>query len=125
MKLFARVVCLLFALVLFSSCENIGSEKSDQQDMRFGKELNVTVLENEIIDVEYLQSIYNGGTENDATKFALWDKKELKKMIDYMNENNLILAPGEYTFNQAWRFNDGLLVINNGEKREVFKFVES
>ena len=93
--------------------------------MRFGKELNVTVLENEIIDVEYLQSIYNGGTENDATKFALWDKKELKKMIDYMNENNLILAPGEYTFNQAWRFNDGLLVINNGEKREVFKFVEA
>ena len=39
-----------------------------------------------------------------------------------MKEKNLMIVPGEYTFNQAWRFEDGIFILNNGEKREIFKF---
>ena len=53
---------------------------------------------------------------------VLWDKQELEKMADYMDKNNLMLSAGEYTFNQAWKFDNGYLISNNNEKHEVFRF---
>ena len=90
--------------------------------MHFGKKLIITISEGEIIDAEYLQQVFDGKTKRDKPSFDLWDKQEFKKMIDYMDKNNLILVSGEYTFNQSWKFDNGFLVSNNNEKHEVFKF---
>ena len=91
--------------------------------MIFGKELIITISEGEIIDAEYLQQVFDGKIKRDNKPFFnLWDKQEFKKMIDYMEKNNLILVAGKYTFNQSWKFDNGFFVSNNNEKHEVFRF---
>ena len=68
--------------------------------------------------------------KKDVPYFDQWDSDEFKKLIEFMKENNYIIKPGKYTFNQAWGFEDGLFCIKrldkNGkisiEKREILKF---
>ena len=38
-----------------------------------------------------------------------------------MKQNNLMIAPGRYTFNPIWPFENGKF-IDNGKKFEIFKF---
>lgn len=117
-------LCVLLALCLFIlfGCENSNSEKDNLSKVNFGKNLTITVSDKETIDAEYLKQVLEGKIKRNSPFFDLWDNQELKKMINYMAENNLILVAGEYTFNQAWKFDNGFLVLNNNEKREVFKF---
>ena len=104
-------------MLIFSGCQ-----KGNLQDINLGKDLTITVSENDIIDAEYLQKALDGEIKKDAPSFDLWDSEELMKMIDYMNENNLMLDTGKYTFNQSWKFDNGFLVSGDGEKHEVFSF---
>ena len=87
----------------------------------YGKELTVEVAEKEMIDAEYLQKVIDGEITGSGVFWELWNERELEKMIEYLDENNLMLAPGIYTFFQQSEFEDGLLVLN-GEKTEVFKY---
>lgn len=94
-----------------------------KNDIRIGKEITVVVEEHELIDAVYLKSALDG----EATigkHFQLLDPNELGKMIDYMEKNNLKLAPGKYTFNQAWKFDNGKMVTHAGEFVDVFEFCE-
>ena len=89
-----------------------------------GKNLTVTVSEDEIIDADYLRKVLEGEANKDESVFYLWDSEELTKLIDYMSENDLIIAAGQYSFNQACNFEDGFFTLNNGEKQQVFKFIK-
>ena len=87
----------------------------------YGKELMVEVTEREVIDAEYLQKVVDGEITGVDVLWDLWNERELEKMIDYLDKNNFMLAPGIYTFFQQSEFEDGVLVLN-GEKNEVFKY---
>jgi len=102
--------------------KNSGNEKRSSREMYFGKTLTIAISENETIDADYLQRVLSGEVKRDSPFFDLWDTQEFIKLIDYMDKNDLILVPGEYTFNQSWKFDDGFLVLNSNEKREVFQF---
>gem|GEM_PF-4141921 len=112
------VLCLLMLFVY----KNSGNEKRSSREMYFGKTLTIAISENETIDADYLQRVLSGEVKRDSPFFDLWDTQEFIKLIDYMDKNDLILVPGEYTFNQSWKFDDGFLVLNSNEKREVFQF---
>lgn len=122
MKLNKLCLLVTLCLLIFVGCENVNNEKRSLREMYLGKNLTITISESETIDAEYLQQIFDGKSKRDKPFFDLWDKQEFLKLIDYMDKNNLILAAGEYTFNQSWKFDNGFLVSNNNEKHEVFKF---
>ena len=90
--------------------------------MRFGKNITIFVSDDETIDADNLQEVLNGNIKKETPYFDQWDNDELKNLIDYMRENNYSIVPGQYTFNQAWGFRNGVFVLNNGEKREIFKY---
>ena len=117
-------VCLLLSLciILFSGCKEDNHKIGDLEITNLGKNLTITVSENETVDSEYLQNVLDGKIKKDVPYFDLWDSSELAKMIDYMDKNNLALVEGVYTFNQTWTFEDGLLVSNDNEKHEIFNF---
>ena len=121
-RLLVIMALLTFTFVLTTGCDNNSDGSGGLQGMIFGKNITITITDNETIDAEHLQKVLDGEVKKEMPYFDLWDNDELKKMIDYMNENNYIIIPGQYTFNQAWNFESGLFVLNNGEKREVFKF---
>lgn len=90
--------------------------------MKFGKNITITISEDEVIDSEHLQNVLNGTVKKDIPYFNLLDDDELAKLIEYMTENNLIIKPGKYTFNQSWKFDNGEFMLNSGEKRKIFEF---
>jgi len=105
------------------SIEGNKSNEENKKSFRIGKELTIVVEENELIDAEYLKGTLNSEATID-NNFRLMDDNELNKMIDYMEKHNLKLAPGKYTFNQAWRFDNGKMVTHSGEFVDVFVFLE-
>lgn len=128
-KQIALTALFMLMLVFVTSCNNNSNENGDLQGMKFGKDLTITVSDNEIIDSEYLQKVLDGEVKKDVPYFDLWDAQELKNLIDYMKQNDYMIIPGQYTFNQAWKFENGMFIISkieNGktvpENQEVFKF---
>lgn len=114
------MLCLLGLILV--GCENNVKENDGLHETNFGKNLTITVSEDEIVDAEYLQKVLDGEIKKEVPYFDLLDEKELKNLIDYMAQNSYIIVPGQYTFDQAWIFENGMFVLNNGEKCEVFKF---
>ena len=118
----------MFIFILTIGCNNF-NENGDLTGMKFGKNITIIVSDDEIIDGDYLQRMLDGEIKKEIPYFDLWDNDELKNMIDYMKKNNFIIASGQYTFNQSWKFEDGTFIIRkikNGkiitEKCEIFKF---
>ena len=116
-------ILLVPIIALMSGCEKISFE-NDFSNIRIGKSITITIAENEIVDAAYLQNVLSGKIvrEGNLPFWDLWDKNELFKMIVYMEHNNFKIIPGTYTFNQASRFEDGLLRTPPGEKQQVFQF---
>ncbi len=121
-----KAVKILLALSLVGlicvGCENTAQEDEGLHGEKFGKDLTITVTENECVDAEYLQKVLDGEIKKDVPYFDLWDEEELKELIDYMAQNEYVIIPGQYTLNQTWLFEDGMFVLSSGEKCEVFKF---
>ena len=122
MKLIKICLLLCLCVLVFAGCDKNSNESTGLQGMEFGKNITITVSETETVDAEYLQRVLDGEVKKDAPHFDLWDNGELEKMIAYMKQNDYMIAPGQYTFNQAWDFENGLFVLNSGERLEVFKF---
>ncbi len=96
-----------------------------------GKELNIEIPKDTVVNAQHLQDVLEEKFKTDKPYFNLWDKDELKKMIDYMDKNNLIITPGNYKLNQAWKFENGqftktaiygLFKADQKETFEVFRF---
>jgi len=125
MKLKLSIIIIFITFItLMAGCQKNPVVNGGQEEnmLRFGKKINITISDYEVVDAAHLQKVLDGKINKDVPYFDLWNKEELKKMIDFMKKNDYMIVPGKYTFNQAWRFEDGMLVLNNGEKREVFKF---
>ena len=116
------ILCLCLCVVVLAGC---AKNNETYSELRFGKKITITVTKYEVVDSAHLQKVLAGDIKKDVAYFDLWDEEDLEKMIKYMEENDFVIAPGQYTFNQAWRFDDGMLVLNNGEKRKVFSFQKS
>lgn len=115
----------LFLCIITSSFYGCNSSRTEsEKELYLGKNLTVTVSEDEIIDADYLRKVLEDEANKDESVFYLWDSEELTKLIDYMSENDLIIAAGQYSFNQACNFEDGFFTLNNGEKQQVFKFIK-
>lgn len=121
-KLLLFTGLLVFIAVLMMSSSNNFNVNKEKQRMKLGKKLTIVVSDDEVIDAEYLQKVLNGEIKKEVAWFDLWDANELEKLINYMDINDYMIEPGEYTFSQAWGFSDGYFVLNNGEKQEIFKF---
>lgn len=109
-------------ILVTAGCTKNADGNGGSHEMLFGKNISITISEGEIVDAVYLQQVLDGDVKKEVPYFDLWNKEELKKMIVYMDKNDYMIVPGKYTINQAWSFEDGKFVLNNGEKREVFKF---
>lgn len=117
------LMALITLMLVFTiGCRNNTEGNGGLQGMKFGKNISITVSDNEVVDANYLQKVLDGEVKKEVPYFDLLDDKELKSLIDYMEQNNFIIVPGQYAFNQAWAFDNGVFVLNNGEKREVLKF---
>ena len=121
MKLFRFSIFFIIGLLLLTGCDK-NVENGGVDAMKFGKNLTITISEDEIVDANYLQKVLDKEIVKDIPYFDMWDNIELKKLIDYLAENDYFIKPGSYTFNQAWGFDSGKFVLNNGEEREVFKY---
>lgn len=122
MKLLKFSALFVIILIVLTGCEN-DTENGDLNAMKLGKNLTITISDDETVDANYLQKILDKEIVKDVPYFDMWDDVELKNLIDYLSINNYVIKPGTYTFNQAWGFDNGMFTLNNGEKREVFKFV--
>ena len=109
---------LTAVIYCYSNTVNFGLLSLDipeqRDDLEIGKNITVTVSEE--LDAEALR--------NDDSSFVLLDEEEFLKLVDYMQENDLRIKTGTYTFNQAWGFDDGDFVLPNGERRKVLEFTE-
>lgn len=122
MKLSQLGLLLIMCMFVLFGCESAGTEIENVHEANFGKTLTIAISEKETVDAQYLKLVLDGKAKGESRSFVLWDKQELEKMADYMDKNNLMLSAGEYTFNQAWKFDNGYLISNNNEKHEVFRF---
>jgi len=120
-KLLIKTIVLLICIL--TGCNNdFNLTGEDDMYLMFGKNLEIIISENDIVDSEHLQKVLDGKIQKDIPYFDMWNDKELSKLIEYMSDNNYIIVPGRYVINQAWRFSDGKFVLNNGDKRVVLKF---
>ena len=113
---------LILVCTSLVGCINNTIENKGGESIKLGKNITIVIPETEIIDSTYLQNVLDGAGGKNCLYFDAWEAKELAKLIDYMDDNNYIIKPGTYTFNQAWTFDNGEFVINNGEKRTIFEF---
>ncbi len=123
---FVKIAKLLFVLSLVglmcAGCVHTTQEEEGLHEVTVGKDLTITITEDACVNAEHLQKVLDGEIKKDVAYFDLWDEEELKELIDYMAQNEYAIVPGQYTLNQAWLFEDGMFVLNSGEKREVFQF---
>lgn len=121
-----KIAKLLFVLSLVglmcAGCVHTTQEEEGLHEVTVGKDLTITITEDACVNAEHLQKVLDGEIKKDVAYFDLWDEEELKELIDYMAQNEYAIVPGQYTLNQAWLFEDGMFVLNSGEKREVFQF---
>lgn len=122
MKITKTLFVFFLVVLIYVGYENTVQREQVLPGIEIGKNLTITISESECIDAEYLQKVLNGQIENDVHNFDIWNEKELKKLADYMEQNGYVIVPGQYTLNQAWRFENGMFVLNGGDKREVFEF---
>ena len=122
MRLIKAYILLYFCLVILAGCDINSNNDGGLQDMRFGKNITIDIADNETIDAEHLQKVLEGKYKIETPYFDLMDQEELAKMVEYMRQNDYITAPGKYILNQAWSFEDGVFILNNGEKRKIFEF---
>ena len=64
-------------------------------------------------------TINNGGTNDDTVieRLELWDEAERNKLVRYMKENNLRIAPGKYVINRRTPFEVAL-------KKFIFEIIQ-
>lgn len=128
---------IVISAIIFTSasiCYKIYSMIGESAEMKIGKDLYITVSDNEIIDSTYLKNVFNFDIESTGKRLSdieeltnlgslrLWNSAEFEKMINYMDDNNFMILPGTYTINQTYKFKDGLFEIGNGKQCEIFKF---
>ena len=113
---------LILVCALLSGCIHNIIENGDEESMKFGKNITIIISESEMIDSTYLQNVHDGTVKKDYPYFDLLNDDDFVKLIEYMTDNNYIIKPGTYTFNPAWRFDNGEFILNNGEKRKIFEF---
>jgi hypothetical protein len=70
--------------------------------MRIGKALYLTIDADDVIDGKYLKAVKNGEIEGEV--YGIMDKITLKKLIVYLDKNDLRIKPGSYIINQADSF---------------------
>ncbi|MDR1066348.1 MAG: hypothetical protein LBL35_02785 [Clostridiales bacterium] len=112
----------MLILALCAGCAEPDIDEKGTDVMRFGKNITFKVAEDETVDFEHLQKVLDGEIKRDTPYFHLWSEEDLEKLIKYMETNNYVIVPGEYTFNQGWIFEDGAFVTNSGEKLEILRF---
>lgn len=113
---------LILTCTLLSGCIHNIIGNGDGESMKFGKNITIIISESEMIDSTYLQNVLNGTVKKDYPYFDSLNDDDFVKLIEYMADNNYIIKPGTYTFNQAWRFDNGEFILNNGEKRKILEF---
>lgn len=128
------IVVVIIVISIITICLSlIGCKNTNNlSEMRIGKSFNIVIKNDEIIDAEILEKIAKEEIAMPGAQFYLLNKDAFQNLVKYMKENNYTIAPGSYTINQAWGFEDGLFIINkldeNGkvqnEKMEVLKFVK-
>lgn len=98
------VAIIIVSIVTFIIVRNnlILQKEGININLKIGKNLHITVRENEIVDAEYLSRVADGRI-NDSP-FESWDNEEMPKLIEYLKKNDFIIEPGKYTINQAWPF---------------------
>lgn len=121
MKLFKSSILFFIVLLVFTGCDK-NAKNGGLDAMRFGENLTIIITADETVDADHLEKVLDGTIKKDVPYFDLWDETELTKLINYLEENAYYIKEGTYTFNQAWGFEDGKFVLNNGERREVFKY---
>ncbi len=102
-KVILIVIIVIGIVLIFAVVRNglILKKGGLNMNLKIGKDLYITVADSEIIDADYLSKVADGTYDS---AFALWDSKELPKLIQYLRENDLLIEPGKYVINQAWSF---------------------
>lgn len=111
---------IIISIFLLEGCTE--KESGGEVEMRFGKNITISIDDGEVVDAERLQQLDDNRYDSVIGGLLLMDESVIKAIIEYMRENGYSIKPGQYTFNQSWRFEKGKFVLNNGEKREIFKF---
>lgn len=124
-----KVLILLVILALttiFNGCrqteknENV-KEITQEHQLRIGKTIHFSISEDETVDAEHLRNVMDGKIKKDVPYFDMLDKATMTNLIEYMENNEYEIIPGEYGINQGWRFKDGLFIVGD-ETREILKF---
>lgn len=124
-KLLILVAIMVFVMIS-GGCEQEQidyNEKEVNQEVQLyiGKSFSVSIAEDETVDAEYLKRVKSGEIKKDVPYFDMLDEATLTNLIEYMENNEYEIVPGEYGINQGWGFRDGLFIVGD-ETREILKF---
>lgn len=97
-------IVLTGGLYYLYSISQLDSALQDAGATGFGKEIIITVSDEDISDYRFIES---------SSVLDLWNEDEKEKLINFMKRNNLKLKSGEYKLNQATTFEKSL---------EIFRF---
>lgn len=87
-------------------------EENDEDfwNIRIGKKLYIFIPEDIVVDASYIDKVNKGEIEHkepgqlfSMVFFDMINSEECNKLIDYMSNNQLVIEPGTYIINQAWR----------------------
>ncbi len=124
MQILKLLLLLTGCVLILLSYNNKVEWGSNQQEMglKFGKNLEIIISDDEVIDASYLKKVLDGEIVKDIPYFDMLGDTEFTKLINYMEKNDYIIQAGNYIINQAWQFEDDVFMLNDGKKKEVLKF---
>lgn len=112
MKKLALIFCCMVVIFCFSyvsiKAYKYKSIKFDDE-IRIGKVFTISINNDMLVDAQYLQDVKDLKVK-DELGFLLFNNIELQELIDYMYDKKLYIKSGDYTVNQAWKFEE---LINN------------
>lgn len=90
-----KILALIFGAVLVVIVLVVTVNLYRMKDITIGK---MVYIEFEIGDADYLEMLLESENEN---KLDLFAKEEVRQLIQYMRDNNIRIAPGQYKIPQT------------------------
>ena len=97
---FLILVAIMVFVMISGGCEQEQidyNEKEVNQEVQLyiGKSFSVSIAEDETVDAEYLKRVKSGEIKKDVPYFDMLDEATLTNLIEYMENNEYEIVPGE------------------------------
>ena len=119
-KKVTKLIIAIMALVLLIICTYVIVNVIRISNVPIGKTLYINF---EAGDADYLEMLLEEQNADDpSNKVILLNREEVEKLIQYMKDNGVRIAPGEYEIPQTSKYEDLLSILKFESEKSLTNF---